>query len=341
MRLYLKALCNLCGPEGYVDSLVLNDEPARDPRLANYTSATLQEQIGCRRSKCLFIFHALRLGRRNDRVVCAHLHLLPIARLLNIIYPRLDYFLIAHGIEVWRPYSWIERWALRGARRILCISDYTRRQMQQYYPDLAAGVFVIVPNTLDPELSPAAVSPMPRSASGLGPTILSVGRLNAADAAKGFDTLIEAMVLIRQNHPQATLRIVGGGDDESRLRALANQHGLTEVITFTGIIDDVSLQAEYAACDIFALPSRKEGFGLVFLEAMIHGKPCLGARAGGVPEVINEGVGVLADYGSIPEIAAAVTDLVQYPRNPAVIRAHADSFAFPAFSQRLAAALSA
>jgi glycosyltransferase involved in cell wall biosynthesis len=168
-----------------------------------------------------------------------------------------------------------------------------------------------------------------------------VGRLNAADAAKGFDTLIEAMVLVRQNHPKATLRIVGGGDDEPRLRALANRHGLTEVITFTGIIDDASLQAEYTACDIFALPSRKEGFGLVFLEAMIHGKPCLGARAGGVPEVINERVGVLADYGNIPEISAAVTDLVQHPRSPDVIRAHAESFAFPAFSQRLAAALSA
>lgn len=336
MRLYLKALCELSGPGGQVDSLVLNDRPGRDPRLPLYSTENLREQIGCQRHKLSFILQAIRLGRHSDKLVCGHLHQLPIARLARCLNPRLEYYLVAHGIDVWRPYSLAEHWALRGARRILCISEYTRRQILRFCPDLPPAALVVVPNTMDPGLSPAGVPPISAPAPGAGPRILTVGRLATTDIYKGYDTLIEAMPLVLKAHPGATLRIVGGGDDEPRLHALARDLGVAQAVTFSGTIDDGKLRAEYAACDLFALPSRKEGFGLVFLEAMIHGKPCLGARAGGVPEVINEHVGALADYGNIPEIAAAVTDLVQHPRDPATIRAHADSFAFPAFKQRLA-----
>jgi len=337
MRLYLKALCELAGPEGRVDSLVLNDRPGRDPRLPLYSAENFREQVGCQRGKLRFLLQAIRLGRRNDTLVCGHLHLLPVARLAGWFNPRLEYCLVAHGIEVWRPYSPAERWALRGAHRILCVSEYTRRQLLRFCPELPPAALVVVPNTLDPHLSPAAVAPVAAAVRKSGPRILTVGRLASTDTYKGYDTLIEAMPLVLKVHPGATLRIVGGGDDEPRLRLLARQQSVTEAVTFTGRIDDTALRAEYAACDLFALPSRKEGFGLVFLEAMIHGKPCLGARAGAVPEIINESVGALADYGNIPEIAAAVTDLVQHPRDPAAIRARADSFAFPAFKRHLSA----
>lgn len=339
LRLYLKALCELAGPEGRVDSLVLNDRPGLDPRLPLYTAGNLREQVGCKRDKLRFLLQAVRLGRRNDKLVCGHLHLLPVARLAGWFNPRLEYYLVAHGIDVWRPYGPAERWALRGARRILCVSEYTRRQILRFCPDLNPADLVVVPNTLDPLLAPATVAPAAAAVRGSGPRILTVGRLASTDTYKGYDTLIEALPLVRRVHPDATLRIVGGGDDEPRLRRLAQQQGVTDAVTFTGRIDDAALRAEYAACDLFALPSRKEGFGLVFLEAMIHGKPCLGARAGAVPEVITEPVGALADYGNIPEIAAAVTDLVQHPRDPAAIRARADSFAFPAFQRHLAAVL--
>ena len=69
---------------------------------------------------------------------------------------------------------------------------------------------------------------------------------------------------------------------------------------------DPQLQSAYASCDIFALPSREEGFGIVYVEAMRHGKPCVGADSGGVPEVIDNGVcGLLVPYGNVPALAAA------------------------------------
>lgn len=338
MRLYLKALCDIAGPGGRVDSLVLNDRPDVEPRLSRYSNDRLGEHVGCDRRKLSFIRHALRLSRRADLVVCAHLHQLPIVWLAKCIRPSLRYQLVAHGIEVWRPYTRLERRALLGADRILCVSEYTRRQMLRFCPPLPAARLVVVPNTLDPHFDPALNDQVSTAPFAL-PRILTVGRLTTADTYKGFDTLIEAMPTIRRDYPAVRLRIVGTGDDLPRLNALAAQLGVAGSVDFLGPISDEALRAEYAACDLFALPSRKEGFGLVYLEAMNYGKPCIGARAGGVPEVITDDVGRLVDYGNIPDLAAAVAEIVKQPRDSEVVRKHAATFAFPAFRARLAAAL--
>jgi phosphatidylinositol alpha-1,6-mannosyltransferase len=338
MRLYLKALCELAEPGGRVDSLVLNDNPGSDPRITRYSTAALAEQVGCQRSKLRFIRETVRLGRRADVLVCGHLHQLAIARLAKVFNPRLRYYLVAHGIDVWRPYSMMEKRAMLGAHRILCISEYTRRQMLRFFPALPADRLIVVPNTLDPYFSPA-LNDQVSVAPFASPRLLTVARLTTVDTYKGVDTLIEAMPLVRREFPLARLRIVGQGDDLPRLQALVQRLGAGFAVDFTGPLSDEALRAEYAACDLFALPSRKEGFGLVFLEAMTYGKPCLGARAGGTPEVITDATGQLVEYGNIPDLAAAVADLVRHPRDSEVVRRHADSFAFPAFTRRLAAAL--
>jgi len=338
MRLYLKALCEIAGPGGRVDSVVLNDNPGTDPRATRYSTARLGEQAGCQRRRLRFIRETIRLGRRADILVCGHLHQLAVAWLARLCNPRLRYYLVAHGIEVWRPFTFLERRALLGAHRILCISEYTRRQMLRFFPGLPAERLVVVPNTLDPYFAPDLNDQL-STAPFATPRILTVARLTGTDTYKGVDTLIEAMPLVRRDFPLARLRIVGQGDDLPRLQALVQRRGVGFAVDFTGPLSDEALRAEYAACDLFALPSRKEGFGLVFLEAMTYGKACLGARAGGTPEVITAETGQLVEYGNIPELAAAVADLVRYPRDSEVVRRHADSFAFPAFTRRLAAAL--
>lgn len=338
MRLYLKALCENAAPAETVDSLVLNDRPGFDARLTRYATTALGEHVGCGRSRGRFLAEFLRLGRRADRLVCGHLHLLPFAWLLRTVRPDLRYSLVAHGIEVWRPYSLLERRALLGADRILCISDYTRRQLLRFLPALRPERLLILPNTLDPFLAGSG-APVATAPAGERPRLLCVSRLSAADSYKGVDHLIEALPRLRREHPGATLRIVGEGDDQPRLAALAARRGVADAVRFLGAIDDESLRAEYAGCDLFALPSRREGFGLVYLEAMIHGKPCLGARAGGTPEVITPATGALADYGDPAGLAAALDDLRLHPRDSEVVRAHAETFAFPAFRRRLAATL--
>src|ERR1019366_3333934 len=119
--------------------------------------------------------------------------------------------------------------------------------------------------------------------------------------------------LRRENIP-VTLRIVGTGDDLGRLAALAMKVGVTPYVHFPGTIPDDALQREYQTCDVFALPSAKEGFGIVFLEAMRYGKPCIGGRHGGTPEVLRDGVdGYLVDFGNVEQLVQTVKRLYEHP----------------------------
>ena len=338
LRSYLKALCEMAGEGDRVHCLALNDGAPAGAKADRFIHARIGEQVGCRRSKLGFIRQTFRLGWNSDRVVCGHLHQLPVVWLVSLFRPRLEYYLIAHGIEVWRPYGWLERKALRGAHRILCVSEYTRRQMLRFHPGLDRTKAVVVPNTFDAEFS-GPMGERPRSEPRPGPRLLMVSRLTQADAYKGIDTMIEAMPLVLRQFPSAQLRIVGGGDDVARLQQLVGSLGLERVVHFTGLVGDEALRTEYATCDIFALPSRKEGFGLVYLEAMAYGKPCLAARAGGAPEVVNREVGALVEYGNTGQIAVAVADIIRHPRAPDAILRRAQEFAFPAFQRKLAAAL--
>mgnify|MGYP001557697679 CR=1 FL=1 len=240
-----------------------------------------------------------------------------------------------HGIEVWRPFTLAERWALRGARRVFFVSDYTRRELLKRCP-LPAGRAVVLPNALDPAFPIAAV-PVGEGA----PVILVVTRLTHPDRYKGVDHLIAAMPAIRAALPDVTLRIVGRGDDLPRLQTLRNRLGLRSAVEFLGYVDDRRLAAEFAACRLFALPSEREGFGLVFLEAMASGRPCLGANAVGIPEVITADTGMLAEFGDVPGLAAAAVTALRRTWDQEAILARARHFSYSQFKAHLASLRSA
>lgn len=336
MRLYLRALCEQAAPGDRIGCVALMDSGDTSARVRLLLGPQQARIDNCKRSRVGFLFIVLLRSLGCRRLVCGHLHHLIIARLARIINPRLDYYLVAHGIEVWRPYSLFERAALRGARRIFCVSEYTRRQMLRFDTSLAPERLVVLPNTFDPGFH-AVSAPVP--AAGLHPRILVVSRLVNSDPYKGVDLMIEAMPAILRQFPGAQLRIVGGGDARPHLEKLARDRDLGEAVRFLGLVDDGVLREEYQSCDLFALPSRKEGFGLVYLEAMSYGKPCLAARAGGAPEVVDDQVGALVEYGNTEQIALAVGNLVRHPRNPAAIAARVAQFSYANFSARLAALL--
>lgn len=341
MRLYLRAVAELAGPRDRVEYCTLWDAGDTAARAKEFGGAALGDFRNCHGNRAWFAASVLRRALESDLIICGHLHFLPLARLASFARPSLRYCLVAHGIEVWRPFSLLEKSALRGAARIWCVSEYTRRQMLRFDPRLDPARLVVVPNTFDPQFR-AETAPARHAATARtmdGPRLLTVSRLVSSDPYKGVDTVIEAMPEICRRFPQARLHIVGGGNDQPRLEALARQCGVGDAVAFLGPVSDARLREEYERCDLFALPSRKEGFGLVYLEALSYGKPCLAARAGGAPEVVDRTVGELVDYGNTHQIAAAVTALVRHPRDPAVLQAHAAKFSYPRFKDRLAAEL--
>ena len=331
MRLYLKALCEAAGAGDEVRLVVLNDREFSEVLLRRYASERLTLRQACNHSKPAFVWHAIRAAAGADRVICGHLGQLIVAWLARCLHPRLEYYLVAHGIEVWRPYTRLEKLALRGARRILCVSDFTRREMQQRIA-LPESRFVVVPNALDPLFDQVLADGAPGSGA---PVILTVARLDARERYKGVDHLIEAMPAVRQTVPAARLHIVGSGSDLPRLKELAARLGVTGTVEFAGVVDDEHLRAAYRDCALFALPSSGEGFGIVFLEAMAHGKPCLGARAGAVPEILDGTSGALVDPGDIRQIATQLVWALQHQWNPKQIKARAAQFGYPVFREQL------
>ncbi|MES2692509.1 MAG: glycosyltransferase family 4 protein [Verrucomicrobiota bacterium] len=338
LRLYVKAVGELTPPGGRIDIVILNDTTTTRRQIIPFASpALMSAPIVCGRNRLACAWHVLRLARRADRVICGHVNLLRLARLAQCFSRRLEVWLVAHGIEVWRAFTPGEQRALRAATGILCVSEYTRRQLTHHCPGLNPARLHVQPNALDPKFENDGAH-VDTATPG---AILTVSRLSQSDAYKGIDDLIRAMPAIRQSVPEAHLKIVGDGDDRTRLETLARQVAPADAVEFSGRIDDAALGEAFSTCQLFALPSRSEGFGLVYLEAMAHGKPCVAVAAGAAPEVVDGRSGLIAEPSDVADLAATCIAALNRPWDPLAIRARARDFSYPQFKTRLSHALAA
>jgi hypothetical protein len=139
LQTYLKALGEFGGPSHAVRLIALNDRTIHPADLQPYAPQGIDGWSACAGSKIRFVREAIRLSRGCDRLICGHVAQLPVAWLAARLNPGLRYYLVAHGIEVWRPFNAAERIALRGAEKIFCVSDYTRRELLRCCPLQGAG----------------------------------------------------------------------------------------------------------------------------------------------------------------------------------------------------------
>lgn len=333
LRLYLDALAE--DPAHHELSLVsLNDTPA--DLAARPATATPElhgkplSVVGCSRSKSAFARAALRAGSGAHRIVCGHAALLPVAALAARPGARLA--LVAHGVEVWQPFSLARRVALARCDRVYCVSRYTRDRIAANHPRLAPRLRV-VPNALDPVLlsGPAPGGPP----AGVPPVVLCVGRLHPNEAYKGYELLLRSFALLpsaafhHRDDLKPRLRFVGEGDDLPRLRALAAELGVADRVEFSGRLSDPELRRAFSECACFALPSTGEGFGLVYLEALAAGRPCVGVNAGAVPELVTPETGVLAPPDEPAALAAALAECLVRCWDPATLRDAALRYSYP------------
>lgn len=194
----------------------------------------------------------------------------------------------------------------RRAARVIATSRYCRARIAHHYrvPPERIG---IVPEGIDVAAWSAALAATPPRVDQR-PTILCVARQYPR---KRVRDLLEAFALLRRHLPAAHLRIVGDGPEHQRLRAQAQRLGISESVAFLGGLPDEAVRREYAHCDVFCLPSAQEGFGIVFLEAMVAGKPVVATTAAAIPEVVQHGTsGILVPVGDVQAIAGALFALL-------------------------------
>jgi glycosyltransferase involved in cell wall biosynthesis len=269
-------------------------------------------------SRIQFALAALRAAGRNPALVIAlHPHLAPIVWAMKVRGRKFRSIVFSHGVEVWQPLGWPRGTALRHADLVIGPSSDTVQHLisdQHVLP----GKVLKLPWGLDPEFearlgAPVPVSPPP-GFPRTGRTILTVGRWDRAERYKGADTLIAALPSVLKAAPDASLVLVGDGDDRPRLEQLARDLAVSERTHFLCGLTPEQLFACYASCNVFALPSRGEGFGLVFLEAMANAKPVIGSAHGGIPDIVEGGVtGLLVPHGDVERLAQSLESLFNNP----------------------------
>jgi phosphatidylinositol alpha-1,6-mannosyltransferase len=178
------------------------------------------------------------------------------------------------------------------------------------FPSLADRVHP-VPLCIDPDLVELWEKDLPDLPARREPAVLIVGRMWSSERGKGHDALLAALPRVRERVPHAELWIVGSGDDAPRLESTARESGLTGAVRFFGGVSDRELGRLYRSAAVFAMPSRQEGFGLVYAEAMWHGLPCIGSTLDAAGEVISDGrTGLLVPYDAIEPLANAIVGLL-------------------------------
>jgi phosphatidylinositol alpha-1,6-mannosyltransferase len=217
------------------------------------------------------------------------------------------YHLFVHGAEVVMPLygGRVPQWRatdFREASRVIANSTATAQLAAERFQLPVAPV--VVNPSVGPRPSAQATTRRSnelREKFGLknGLTIFSLGRLVPR---KGFDLALRAAAAVADEFPGLAYLIAGDGPERGRLESLAGELGFADRVHFLGSVDDLTKWAAYDVCDAFVMPNRLlggndwEGFGIVFLEAALSGRPSIAGRTGGARDaVVDEVTGLLID----------------------------------------------
>jgi glycosyltransferase involved in cell wall biosynthesis len=257
--------------------------------------------------------------QRPDHVISAHLNFGPVAYLAKRAF-GVPYTLSAYGIDVHESLSTSRRKALRNADTVIAASTWCRQRLLDIVNVDPARVCVL-PQTVDEARFSSGAKPEHLvSRYNLKPrerVILTVARLDASEAYKGYDRVVQALPAVRAACGPVRYILAGHGDDRARVEAIAQERGVADAIAFAGFVPDEELADHYRLADVFAMPSTGEGFGIVFLEAMACGTPVLAGDVDGSVDALDHGrLGRLVDPNDVHAIAGGLISLLRGDGSP-------------------------
>lgn len=253
------------------------------------------------------------IWQKPDLIISTHVNFTSVAYWLKSL-GNIPYWTIAHGVEVWHIQQASLLKGLLNSDRILSVSGYTRDLLLKHH-NLEPEKISLLPCTFDENSLQIAAKPnYLLQRYGLQPeqpTILTVARLASSEQHKGYDKILAALPQIRQVIPNVHYVLVGKGDDRPRIEQLIKQLNLQNYVTLTGFIPDSEIVDHYNLCDVFAMPSKQEGFGIVYLEALACGKPTLGGdRDGAIDALCHGELGVLVNPDRPSDIAQSLINIL-------------------------------
>jgi phosphatidyl-myo-inositol dimannoside synthase len=245
---------------------------------------------------------AIGLRGASGDAVFWHIGMLKLLPLMGRRGRKVHLFL--HGIESWNGIGGTAEHLCGSVDCFLTNSAFTWRRFTEKHPRWEKARHRVVPLGLgvsQPRLTPPA--PIPAA--------LVLGRMQKGEGYKGHEELIRAWPAVRRRVPSAELWIAGGGSLEPELKRIASEIGETGHVRFFGVISEEQKEDLLARAHCLALPSRGEGFGLAYLEAMRLGRPCLCSMLDAGREVVNPPeAGLAANPGESDEMSDAIVRLL-------------------------------
>lgn len=237
------------------------------------------------------LLNRVRQLHRQSPIDLIHAHAaLPCGHAAAFLSQRLEipFVVTVHGLDVFNlcfqrgiAAEWRRKTSSRvygGASKTICISERVQRVLRD--GEVGPVAAEVVYNGADPVL----FAPAPEQGSRL--SLLVVGNLLAG---KGHDLVIRALDRLRYSYPDLPCVVIGEGADQENFVALAKSLGLSNRVQFLGRRSRTEVAEAMRACSIFVLPSRNEGLGCVYLEAMACGKAVIACRGQGIDEIIHHG----------------------------------------------------
>jgi asparagine synthase (glutamine-hydrolysing) len=270
-----------------------------------------------------------------DIAIAGHINLAPLAAAIARAKGASS-LLMLHGIDAWTPRrDPLVRPSLATFTRIVGVSRLTLERFRAWaHPDV--GRLCVLPNCVD--LRRYGPGPKPEAlAAELGvagrTVLLTLGRLASEERYKGFDEVIGSLPALAERVPDIAYLVCGDGPDLERLRAKARALGVADRVIFAGFIPEARKADYYRLADAYVMPSKGEGFGIVFLEALACGIPALGSTVDGGREALLEGkLGRLVDPSDSEELVNTIVETLKAPRG--VVPAALSHYSWESFEDR-------
>lgn len=278
--------------------------------------------VGFGRNKIKLGWDTLTKGTKTDIVILSHINLAMLGIIIKILKPKCQIWLIAHGIEVWRPLNISKRTLIRKiADKIICVSGFTKGQML-YWHQVKPEKCIVLNNVVDPFIKHPEEFEKPDyllNRYGLtkqNQVIFTLTRLASSEQYKGYEQVLKAIGTLKNKFPHIKY-ILGGPYDrleETRINELIKSLDIEQQVIMTDYIKESELPDYFLLADLFVLPSKKEGFGIVFIEALSCGLPVVCGNADGSVDAIRNGeLGTAINVDDLGQLETAIITQLENP----------------------------
>ncbi len=290
--------------------------------MPQYISPANFKGFGFKRPR--FAFKSLALAHTSDVVILSHINMAVVGLAIKLINPRCSVWLIAHGIEVWRPLSKVKKFFIEKCDKIICVSNFTKQEMIRWHHtngnkcivlNNAVDAFMVLPTSFT---KPDYL--LNKYKLNKDDVILfTLTRLAATEQYKGYEQVIKVIDKLKIKIPNIKYVLAGQYDaiEEARINQLIAEHQVQDQVILTGFINEKELPDHFIMADLFILPSKKEGFGIVFIEALACGLPVICGNVDGSMDAIKNGdLGKAINPDDLEEIE---TTLLRHLERPLTI----------------------